>query len=135
MGYSNNPYGESKEGESEKTSKYNSGWAQIERIDLIWRNVHKYRCAGIYKKCNEEMDGVWIELAGDLAKDNEAEKEIVRIDGELDKLFSNFKDGSASINKDKIYKKLMEKEIFIRRLQNTLGKGTALKDVDEDDFE
>jgi hypothetical protein len=131
----NNPYGESKEGESEKTSKYNSGWAQIERIDLIWRDAHKYRCSGIYKKWNEIIDGVWIELAGDLTEDNEATNKIKEFDKELNELFKTFKDGTVSINKEKVYRKLMEKEIFIRRLQNTLGKGTALKDVDEDDFE
>ena len=29
---------------------------------------------------------------------------------------------------------LMEKELFIRRLQNRLGKGTAWRDEFEDDF-
>ena len=89
----------------------------------------------VYKKWNEVIDGVWIELAGDLAKDNAAETDIKKLNEDLGQLFKDFKVGDNSKNKDEIYKKLMEKEIYIRRLQNTLGKGTALKDIDEDDFE
>lgn len=141
--------------EPEKVSMYNSGMAQIKRLDELWNKVHKYAEGGLLTKWNWILDRIWMELIGDLDEEEEldetGEEEIDKKNNkQLNPInrFDNFNLEIGSVNKqfiDKVltlqdyqrimYQTLMGKEAFLRRLQNKLGKGTKLVDVDEDMIE
>lgn len=123
-----------------KSSKINSGMLQVFRLDFLWKEANKYAIVGNYRKWNETLDRIWCELVGDVEKDD-IEKEFNRLDSDygksskqpLTKGFKGFtKEDFENFSKQK--KTLMEKEKFLRRLQNKQGKGTAY-DEEDDDFE
>ena len=130
--------------QTEKISLYNSGMAQIKRLDELWAKIHKYAEGGLMTKWNWGLDRIWCELVGDLEEESEEED---KKDSPIAK-FENFKVLIGNINNQFIqrninvqdyqrnmYEALMEKEAFLRRLQNKLGKGTKLVDADEDFIE
>lgn len=123
-----------------KTSKINSGMLQVIRLDYLWRERHKHARRGDYLKWNEDLDSVWCELSGDAKSDDE--KEYIKLDEAFAKTIKNpaiEKRGFSTLNKEekisliKQKKALINKEIFLRKLQNKQGKGTAYEE--EDDFE
>lgn len=135
------------EEEEKKISKYSSGINIIIRLDTLWRDAHKYRILSQYKKWNIILDGIWLELARDLDKDyEEKEKSFKNIDEKIANTGSiidnpDLEIGFANLtkenveNRNKQYKLLMEKQLFLARLENKLGKGTTTEDENEDDFD
>lgn len=126
-----------------KLSKYNSGIAQIYRLDNLWKDVNNHSRSGHFIKWNNDLDRVWCELARDLKEDEyiKKKKELDDIDNKLansgkfnDNANESFEEPKANdITKRNLqYKLLMEKELFLRRLENLLGKGTAFDDEDDD---
>ena len=120
--------------ENEKTSKYNSAFTQIYRLDIEWKFCNQLSTKGKLIDWNWHLDVIWRELAGDLSKEDERIKEFKSIDNRRkllnDKLAIN-KNNFLKFNKD-MYDLLIEKELFLRRLQNALGKGTAFEENDDD---
>jgi len=110
-----------------KVSKYNSALAQLYRIDRLWNLCHTFRRRGILEKWNETLDCVWTELASD-----SIEEDIKKFSSFIGSIIKNKKNGN---NRSILYIILMNKEIFLRKLQNRQGKGTAYEDESEDDFD
>jgi hypothetical protein len=145
------------EQQENKVSKYNSGVAQLYRLDGLWKDVNNHSRAGLFSKWNEDLDRVWCELARDLPETEKKLEENKKIPSfkdakdEFDKYDTqlmnqgNFQDkepeGFIEISKEvkqkrnEQYKILIDKELFLRRLENKLGKGTAWEDEDEDNFD
>lgn len=138
MGYNNY---NNHDGEDRTKSKYNSAISQLYRMDELWRDSHRHSRAGNLKEYNSDLDRVWLELAGDLKPVNKKDRAIIleykdfnfKI-AELNGLLT-MKRISLSNFSEKLYQLLMEKELFLRRMQNELGKGTAYEDEMEDDWE
>lgn len=121
----------------EKTSKYNSGIAQLMRLDELWKDTHRHSRAGKLNNWNWDLDRIWCELAADLTdKDPKIDEynSFVAAIGDLNKKLG-MKEINAVEYQKQLYLLLMEKELSLRRLQNKLGKGTALRRVDEDEIE
>jgi hypothetical protein len=99
---------------SPKLSKYNSAIAQLYRLDQLWQKAHMFALNGDLIKLNWVLDRVWCELSADAGDENK-------------KKFRSFifKIADASSKKEILYHILMEKEEFIRNVQNKQGKGTA----------
>ncbi len=135
-----------------KTSKFSSGLNIIMRLDVLWKNCQDFKRRGNYSSWNDELDTIWLELARDLSKkeyndtkDNgknvKGYKSIYEeFEGKLkeqlpfnDSLLG-FKKPDADIFKrrDEQYKILMEKQLYLARLENELDKGTTYEDEDED---
>jgi hypothetical protein len=127
-------------------SKYNSGIAKMIRMDNLWKDVNRHKRDGLYSKWNDDLDSVWCELTADAKKKKvlqNRQKELTKINNQLSELGS-FNDGiglsfkkptpEQNEKRDKQYHKLMEKEIFLRILEEEVGKGTAWEDDDEDSF-
>lgn len=126
-------------------SKHSSGVSIIIRINGLWIDANLHSCAGQYSKWNTKLDVIWRELARDiLEKDWDVKKkDFDTFDAELIKVGA-FKDtGSGTFedmsnddigNRSEQYKILNKKELFLKRLENKLGKGTTFSDGDEDDF-
>jgi len=143
--------------EEPKVSKYNSGINIIMRLDEIWRNTHKAVKEGKYYEWNVWLDRAWCELARDLKEEEYSGDEKEKKKGykekfeELDKAV--FENGDLIDNEESVsvgfqkpssnlwkkrndqYKALMAKDLFLRRLENHLGKGTAWDEEDEDGFD
>jgi len=140
-----------------KTSKYNSGIAIIYRLDALWKDANNHSRAGLFSKWNADLDRIWCELARDLKetdyndkKDKDGKLKTEGYKSKFDKLdkevlsLGNFKDNmqdsfdrltlSDVKNRESQYKSLTEKELFLRRLENHVGKGTAFEDSDGYDF-
>jgi len=142
------------ENEDIKVSKHSSGVSIIIRLDQLWKNCHSYKRNGQYMKWNEELDSVWLELARDLKKSGKEDKDADE-KKDYDKLkekFDEFDDKISEIgqiidaapsgfaelpknfveNRNKHYKALMDKQLFLARLENAVGKGTSWDDEDDD---
>ena len=133
------------EGDEPSISKHSSGISIIIRIDGLWKEANIFSCAGKYAGWNTKLDVIWRELARDLSdKDYPAKKKAFdEFDAKLVEA-GEFKDtGSDSFaqaskgdndKRSKQYRILNDKELFLKRLENKLGKGTTFSDGDEDDF-
>lgn len=129
-----------------KISKINS--AAIVNISLnnLWIDSFRHLRSGEYLKWNNDLDCIWTILGGEpTIKDSDDEKEFLRIEEEISKSgnlsnSANFK--GFSVPDDDYLQKLssqkaalMKKAMFLRRLQNSQGKGTAYDSGDDEDFE
>ena len=119
-------YSGSESQQETKISKFNSTLAILFRIDRLWQDAHRHSRSGKLIAWNWDLDRVWCELAADVKEDDE-------------KKFEEFNDAIAKIDKitggGELYKKLLEKEIFIRKLQNKQGKGVAYEESFEEYME
>ncbi len=104
-----------------KISKYNSAVSELTRIDFLLQAGNNYKAMGRFDKWNEKLDTVWVELAADATADH-----YKRFDIFTQLIIKNFS------NKQILYQILMKKHIFLKKLQNKLGKGTAYYDPDDD---
>jgi hypothetical protein len=137
-----------------KHSKFSSGLNIITRLDLLWRNCQEFKRNGQYSKWNDELDTIWLELARDLnnseyndSKNDKTGEDIEgyqtkfkKFDEELRKHLP-FADSNIGFKKleqgfitkrNQQYKTLMEKQLFLARLENELDKGTTYEDEDDD---
>lgn len=130
----------------QKISKYNSGVAIQIRLDGLWNKANLFFLRGLYEKWNDVLDNIWRELSRDIEKKDfdDTQKKFNKFDIELAKLGKindTPPEGFAVPTKEQIdnrieQRKILDrKEIFLKRLENELGKGTAFDTGDEDDFD
>jgi hypothetical protein len=138
----------------EKVSKFSSGLNIIGRLDNLWRNCQDYKRKGKYSDWNDELDTIWLELARDINpeeyKDKLDENKKIIEEG-YETIFNKFdvklreylpfNDSSIGFDKpsednnkrrNKQYKVLMEKQLFLARLENKVGKGTSWGEEEDD---
>ena len=127
-------------------SKHSSGISILIRVDGLWRDANSHSRNGLFDKWNRDLDAIWRELARDLTDaDYTLKKEAFDT---FDKQLADsgrFKDtGSDDFKlptkediaaRSKQYRTLNNKELFLKRLENKLGKGTTFDDGEDDDFE
>ena len=139
--------------EEKKVSKFSSGLNIITRLDVLWRKCQELKRNGKYQDWNDELDTIWLELARDVNpedyndKKDDAEKPIAGYKTQFDEFDKKiqkelpFQDGGSGFkkpDKDMIKKRneqyniLMEKQLFLARLENELDKGTTYESEDED---
>ena len=123
---------EHEEYKKELTSDFNEAKFQIYRLHILWLTCNTLSQAGKLEEWKWKLDTIWRELSPDAKqKDNSREKE--------DKYFKkieglNNKIAEATKSTD-IYNALQEKEIFLRCLQEEVGKGSKKSSPDEEDFD
>jgi len=131
-----------------KISKHSSGVSIIIRLDQLWKDSHRHMRDGLYNKWNEDLDCVWLELARDLKEDKEEDKDYKKCKDKFDSFDKKITDigqinderpaGFEPITKEHIekrnkhYKILKDKQEFLARLENKLGKGTTFDEEDDD---
>lgn len=127
--------------ELEKTSKLNSGGLINLRLDYLWKDAHKHSRAGLYSSWSADLDCIWSELGGEYDLDSKQQKEFDSINKKLGfiKNWTIIKGFKKSSKEDKLemarqYIILRQKELFLRRVQNDQGKGTAYSDGSEYDW-
>ena len=129
-----------------KISKYSSGINIIIRLDLLWKDTHLHSRQGKYSLWNTDLDRIWLELARDLKEDRYIDvkndfEDFDRKINELGKISDSPPEGfkeftSEDIQKrNKFYEILVNKQLFLARLENELGKGTSWDDEGGEDFD
>lgn len=141
------------EGQEKKVSKFSSGLNIITRLDVLWRKCQELKRNGKYQDWNDELDTIWLELARDLSvedyndKKDEHGKITIGYKSQFEEFEAKLKEqlpfidsgvgfkriGNDSMKKrNEQYKILMEKQLFLARLENEIDKGTTYEDEDED---
>ena len=112
---------EFEESSQQKISRFNGTVAQLMRLDILWKDCHRHSRDKFYDKWNDDLDRVWCELSEDAAK-------------EEDEKFWEFANSLVVAKKEhrNQYNILLRKEMFLRKLQNKQGKGTAYEDPESD---
>ena len=135
--------------ENSTTSKINSGMLIVLRLNDLWKDAHRHSRGGQYSKWNDDLDRVWCELASDEKPLTAKEKKAGNLTAEEEydkwtlvyaKACQNGKKTNGFAKPDEKFKissatqkqALIKKEIFLRRLQNIQGKGTAYHDSMDD---
>lgn len=133
--------------ETQQVSKYNSAIAKLIIVNNLWNRVHTASLAGNYRFWNLILDKIFTELCSDLQEGSDREKKVKEQFIEFAKKlsetgamythsvvgFSN-QDKEGAQRASKQYLILIDKEIWLKRIQNMLGKGTVWQD-DEDTIE
>jgi hypothetical protein len=121
-------------------SKINAAGIINITIENLWRDVYFSMAKNDFSTWNRKLDAIWLILGGE--KDS-PEKQFNEIDLELHETgelslkavgFSNLPDGWQE-KRSTQYLLLRKKSLFLRKLQNSQGKGTAYASEDEDDFD
>lgn len=122
-----------------KSSKINSAMIVNITLNELWKDSFRHFRDGKYSSWNNDLDAIWTILGGEPDTD---ETEYNKINKQLIEL-GNISNGIEPCGFNKITKELinklnnqksilLKKALFLRRLQNTQGKGTAYHDADED---
>lgn len=122
-------------------SKLNAGGLIILRINDLWKEVHRYATKGNYRLWNEYLDRIWCELGGDVKEGDDDDKKYTQLcmkytealataPEKQDSFTGVTPEMKLSFAKQKVV--LLEKELFLRRLENKQGKGTAYYDSADD---
>jgi hypothetical protein len=124
-----------------KVSKINAAALINLILADLWRNCYRHAANGAYSKWNAELNNIWTELGGDideetddgkaiLAKFEDLEVELANSGSLIKPKANGFEEVSQSekINCAKQYRVLLKKAMFLKRLQNKQGKGTAYLD-------
>jgi hypothetical protein len=122
----------------DKLSRINSAGLINITLENLWKDCYNAMARGQLDLWNIKLDAIWLILGGDAV---DKDKEINDIDISIYELgtlrppaYSGF-EKEINPNATKQYLLLKKKSLFLRRLQNTQGKGTAYITEDDFDFE
>ena len=129
--------------EDSKMSKINAAGLINMAIENLWKEAYSAMAANRFSLWNVKLDAIWCILGGDVVEGEKEDKAFNKLDlaiyetGSLNHVNQGFESHKDS-DKNKIamqYLLLRKKTIFLRRLQNSQGKGTAYSSGDNDDWE
>lgn len=136
-------YSEPPDEPERKVSRYNSAELENRALDALWKQAQNFCSAGLYDKWNISLDLLWGILAGDVSEKDPEQQKYIDFSKEISEtgiLASPNVTGFSSEKKSvetraKQYAILLRKHIWLKRLQNSQGKGTAYQDPFEDELE
>jgi hypothetical protein len=131
------------ETEEERLSKLNSAGIVNITLENLWRESYSAMTRADLVTWNRKLDAIWLILAGDVKENDENEKAYDKIELKIYKIgpLKSLKIGFEALDEKQQagavmhYLLLKKKALFLRRLQNKQGKGTAYISDDEDDFD
>lgn len=116
--------------EEKKISKYNEAGFNILRLHNSWMRCADFRSNANYNKWKWELDTVWSELCQDVTDGKVSD--AVGIKKTNENLRINI--GMAR-NRNELYEALNARQIFLRELQDKVGKGGIFEDESVEDME
>ena len=127
----------------DRVSRINSAGIINITLENLWRDCYSSMAKGDLVTWSRKLDSIWAILGGDEPQGGEVDKQVYDIDLQIYKTgsLSHKKNGFVAIGEDESqimalqYLLLKKKSLFLRRLQNKQGKGTAYNDPEFDDFE
>ncbi len=131
------------EAEEKSISRINAAGIINITIENLWRDVFSSMSKGDLVTWNRKLDSIWSILGGDVKEDEKEDKNMNSLNqtlyetGSLNHKKIGFKkfESDESENMALQYLILNKKNLFLRRLQNSQGKGTAYQRDDDDDFD
>ncbi|HJX50999.1 MAG TPA: hypothetical protein VJ438_06060 [Candidatus Nanoarchaeia archaeon] len=127
--------------EEDKQSRINAAGLINATLEKLWLDCYNAMALGKYSLWNIKLDAIWAILGGDEKEGDIADKEITKLDlqiyncGSLKSKTGTGFDEKENPNNAIQYHLLKKKSIFLRRLQNKQGKGTAYENPDMEDFD
>lgn len=124
-------------------SRLNAAGLINSTIERLWMDCYNAMANGNLTLWNRKLDAIWNILGGDVEENSTKDKEMAKLNLSIYSTGSlNHKKIGFETIKDKEAEKmalqyllLNKKSLFLRRLQNSQGKGTAYAREDEDDFD
>ncbi len=104
-------------------SKYNEAAQQVSRLHESWVIIKSLRRKGRLIDWNFELDDIFLELSGDKNWKKEYETTFYALMPEYVRAKKN---GEAAL-----YQFLLKKHMFLKQLQDRLGKGSAYNKKDD----
>jgi hypothetical protein len=127
--------------EENPTSRINAAGMINQTLEKLWNESYTAMAQGKYDTWNIKLDSIWCILGGDVEDGKEEDKDIQKMNlriYETGSLKSKTGVGFSKVPNPKNsiqYQLLLKKSLYLRRLQNKQGKGTAYKTSDMDDFD
>ena len=113
-----------------ESSKYNEAGLQILRLHTTWTKIESHINLGQLDKWKFLLDSIWRELYADIFHLGDIDA------NRLMKENAALKDKIAKAkSKDEMYDALNERHLFLKRLQDEVGKGGVYDDGTQDDFD
>ena len=131
------------ESEEERISKINAAGIINVTLENLWRDIFVAMAQGNLTLWNRKLDAIWGILGGDQVDGDDVDKNMAALNlkiyetGSLNHKKSGFqklKEGESE-KMSMQYLLLNKKNLFLRRLQNKQGKGTAYAFEDRDDMD
>ncbi len=131
------------EAEEERISKINAAGIINVTLENLWRDVFLALSKGNLVTWNRKLDCIWGILGGDQEEGDDVDKDMTNLNSQIYKTgsLSHKKIGFKKLESDESekmalqYLLLNKKNLFLRRLQNKQGKGTAYTGEDRDDMD
>jgi len=131
------------ETEEEKISRINAAGIINITLENLWRDVFLSMANGNLVVWNRKLDAIWGILGGEYEEDSEEDLAMEKLNEKLYKSgsLSHKKVGFEKLGSDEAtkmslqYLLLNKKNLFLRRMQNKQGKGTAYQSDDRDDMD
>lgn len=123
------------------TSRINAAGLINSTLEKLWGESFTLMVQGKYEQWNIKLDSIWAILGGDEREGEQADKDIQKINlkiyekGSLKSKIGEGFEQKSNPNNSIQYQLLLRKSIYLRRLQNKQGKGTAYATEDDDDIE
>lgn len=137
--------GLNEEEHSGRLSRFNSAGIVNATLNNLWVDFFRHMRYGEFLNANNDLDCIWTILGGEKnVKGKQDETDYTKIQKNLHNVSpifnsipsSGFKSNPIFLSILKKQKEvLMEKSLFLRRLQNRQGKGTAYDEEGEDELE
>lgn len=108
-------------------SEFNEAKFQIYRLHLIWTSCNQLSCAGRLTEWRWKLDRAWIELSPDANS-----KPYKKYFEKIEELETNILKAKGD---KELYQVLNKKEIFLRCLQDEVGKGSKRKDINAEEID
>lgn len=127
----------------EKLSRINAAGLINMTIEGLFKESYTAMSHGNLVLQNRKLDAIWCILGGDEDENGDKDKAFYKIDlslhkcGRLNLKKTGFeqRDDDENSKVAQQYLWLRKKSLFLRRLQNEQGKGTAYKSDDQDDMD
>lgn len=123
---------------SQIQSKYNEAMLQIQRLHESWTKCNNFARSGQFQAWRWELDIIWRELESDIKKlSNKKKEQLLKLFQSYDTkdikgLNQTLKTNITESKRYKIYEKIDERHIFLKELQDAVGKGAIFQDNSED---
>jgi len=129
--------------DEEKMSRINAAGIINITLENLWKDCYNAMAEGNLVRWNRKLDAIWTNLGGDVKDGSPEDTKMNDIDtkiyntGSLNHKKTGFKKAGSdeSTTMSLQYLHLKKKALFLRRLQNKQGKGTAYASDDDDDFD
>jgi len=130
--------------ENQLESTFNEGMLQIQRLHELWLQANlasRKPKDKFFTEWRWTLDAIWRELSRDALKNEslDVEAETLTDSWEKNKWFVQYDMLKEEIkekkNPEQVYEVLHRTDVFLRVLQQAVGKGGKFRDKDEDDLE